>query len=90
MWDLSNHYPMKFICKNQECVLFNLEVVEPSVIIGFKNGEVTFDRKPCPECKSDREIVSIMESFKDKNIMVAEQFGSSNKQWSKSSKNTIY
>lgn len=82
---------MRFICKNSECEKFNIEVIEPQVIIGFKDNKLIYDKVKCPICGEDREYVKpAMESFKAQGIMIAEQFGSVNKNWSKPVKNPIY
>ena len=91
MWDLQYQYRMKFICKNPECDRFDIEEIEPNVIIGFKNNEVVYDRTPCPSCKVNRDYVPPeITNFKEKNIGIKQQFGSVNKNWSKPVKNPIY
>ena len=82
---------MRFICRNAECEKFNVEEIEPQVVIGLKDGNIFFDKTPCPVCKEDREYLKpYIESYKDHGVMIVEQFGSVNKNWSKPVKNPIY
>lgn len=88
MWDLQYQYKMKFICKNPECDRFDIEEIEPTVIIGFKDGVITYDRLECPVCKQKRDYIEPFNGdYKDKGVNVK----SLNKRlWSKTTKGTLY
>jgi hypothetical protein len=75
---------MKYICTKLGCPKEGVVVIEPSITIVVRNNITTIKEAVCPYCKSIRnEVQEEYISLQDKGVMIAEQFGSVNKNWSK-------
>jgi Ran GTPase-activating protein (RanGAP) involved in mRNA processing and transport len=82
---------MKYICTTKDCIKEGVIVIEPSITITVRDGNTFVKEAMCPYCKKIRnEVDSEPVNFRDKGVMIAQQFGSVNKKWSTPNKNSIY
>jgi len=78
----------EFICRNGDCRNKDIRYISPTTTFRFVGGRLLADERFCLLC--NQEMEEIEKSTGTEGFSLKEQFGSINKNWTKTSGKTIY